>query len=131
MALLEEGVHARLTASAGVIALTTTSRVYAQVLPQGCDVPAITVQRISTRHESAMGVDSSLVWARMQISSWAKQQSQAHNLAAAVKGALKRWRGTAAGVAVEETFLLNEHVRYEDERKLHRVIQDFGLWYRD
>lgn len=130
MAVLEEAIHARLAATAGVTAITG-SRIYNQVLPQNATLEAITVQRISTVRESAMGTDPGQAWARIQVCSWATLHGEARVLAEAVRAALQRWRGTVAGVEVEDSFLINELDRYEDEREIHRVLQDYRIWYRE
>lgn len=130
MAEPEEAVFARLQAVSGVTDLVGV-RVYPQLLPQRATKPAVTYQRISADRESAMGADIDLVWARMQISSWAATYSEAKALARQVRLALQRWGGTAAGVVVDEVFILNEIDRYEDEVEIHRVIQDFKMWYRE
>lgn len=130
MAVLEEAVHARLAATSGVTTLTG-ARIYNQVLPQNATLEAVTVQRISTTRESAMGADPGQAYARIQVCSWATLHGEARALAEAVRAALQRWRGTVASVEVEASFLLNEFDRYEDEREIHRVLQDYGIWYRE
>lgn len=135
MAELEQAVYSRLTGHAGLAALVG-SRVYPLVLPQRPTLPAVTYQRVEALRQSAMGVDTGLASARVQVDSWATTYAGSKGVAAQVRAALQRWRGTEAGVTVEDAFLERDQDLFEDEGssaegKLYRVSQDYLIWYRE
>lgn len=107
MAHLEAAVYARLAGFAGLAALAGT-RIYPGARPQGALLPAVVYQRISTVRFSAMGVDSGVVKARVQLDAWALTFTAALDVKEQVRAALQRWRDAAAAVPILETFLDGE-----------------------
>src|SRR5262245_44537235 len=114
MPQLEEAVYARLSGFAGLSALVS-ARIYLDKAPQGGVFPLVVFQRISALRTSAMGVDTGVVRARIQTTSWATTPGSAKNIKEQVRYALQRWMGTAAGVVVLDSLLVDERDLYDAE----------------
>lgn len=123
-------MYARLQAVTAVTDLVGT-RVVPAPLEQDSAFPAVVYQRISAAREHAMGSDPGLAMPRVQIDSWAQTYKAAVELAAEVRGALSRFRGTVTGVEILDAFLENERDDYDQDRELHRVQQDYRIWHRE
>lgn len=128
---VESAVLARLKATAAVTNLTTTARIYGMRLPQKPTYPAIRIQKISETRVSLMGADSGVVHTRMQVDSYGETYSSARGLADAVRGALKRFRGTSASVVVQDVTLDNEFAVDEDDVDVYRVQQDYMVHWSE
>ena len=130
MAEVEAAIKSRLGGYGGLSALVA-SRVYPLHLPQRPTLPAVTYQRIDGPREHAMGADPGLAHPRIQVDSWAASYASAKAVATQVRGALQRWRGTAAGVEVLAIYLESDQDDYEPETKQWRVRQDWTVWHRE
>jgi len=124
-----QAVQDHLAADAGVSALVST-RIYPQILPQNPTYPALIYQQITESPEPAMGSDTGLVAITVQVDSYATTYSGAKALAAAVRSALNRHRGTVSTVDIADVFLENTLDLYESEVQKRRVSQDYRVWYR-
>ena len=89
MAVLETLVYSTLTGNSSVAAIVST-RVYPLILPQGCDLPAITYERISTEYISTLSGFAGMERVRMQIDVLAESYSAAKSLSASVITAMDR-----------------------------------------
>lgn len=113
MAHLEVALFSRLSTFAGLTALVGT-RVYPAPLPQSAVLPAVTFRKIDGPRVSAMGSDTGLTHPRYQIDCFAETTTGktallgALDLAAQVRAALQRFRGTVAGVVIQDCFIADE-----------------------
>lgn len=125
---LSEAVYARATGDAGVAALVG-ARVYPGLLPQDVTWPATTQQLISDVAESAMGSDAGVRHARVQLTAWAESYEGAAALRDALFAAFERWRGTAAGVTVQDTFVSEQPEFYDDTLAVYAAPLDAIVHY--
>jgi len=134
VALVEEGLRARLAGFAGLSALVST-RIYRLTVPQDAVLPAVTYQRISGPREYVMGQQTPLVRARFQITSWADDYSGVKAVAEQVRLALSNYAGTSAGVVIDWVEMVNDTDLFEDETGqatgVFGVASDFFLHYRE
>lgn len=125
---LDTVLYTRLTTFAGLTALIE-NRVYARnELPQGAVLPAVSFMRAGVERVSAMGVDTGLARARIQVDAWASTYDGVRAVAEQLRLALQRWRN-ATGTVVQDTYVLTELDLYETETRLHRVMFDFDVVY--
>jgi hypothetical protein len=123
---LETVLYTRLTTFSGLAALVGL-RVYARnAMPQGGMLPAVSFYRVSVERVSAMGVDTGLARARVQVDTWDTTVDGARAVAEQVRLALQRWRNNT-GTVVQDVYVLNELDLYEEETRLHRVMYDFDV----
>lgn len=125
-------VITRLEAIGAVTALVA-SRIYNGVLPQSPTVPAIRVQRIGEDEPMHLRGSSGVFQTRVQIDS-VSGAADAGGEAAAVDSALRGngsgtalvgWKGTVAGVDVQNIQSLFVRERYDaDDLRQYRVIRD-------
>lgn len=134
MALLEEAVYSRLSGFAGLTALVST-RISPVEIPQDAALPAVVYQRISGIRNYAMGNQTPLVRARIQVTSWAESYSGVKAVAEQVRLALSNWHGTAAGVTIDWTEMLDDTDLFEDRTGsalgVLGVASDFYIHYRE
>lgn len=124
---------ARLGAVSDVTDLIGTSpkRIYPQVLPQKPTLPALTYTRIDGERFYTLSEDIGMPDATIQIDSYAASYRAAKELATAVRVALQRWDGVAAGVTVLDVRLLGDRDLYDDEVEASRVSADYVVQHRE
>jgi hypothetical protein len=109
---IEEAIYSYLSNETGITSLVG-SRIYPVKLPQNTDYPAITYFRVSgpEHHEKDMA------YPRFQFSCWAAEYGTAKGLAAEVKAAFQRFKGTMGtpGVAVIQGVFLNDLDVYDND----------------
>ncbi len=130
MAVVEEAIYSRLSTHAGVSALVG-SRIYPSLMPQNVTLPALTYIKVAGPRVSAMSIDTGVARPRFQVSCWSQTYSQAKALAAQVRAALQRWRGTESGVVIQASFMENEIDLYDNETELHHVALDFEISHEE
>lgn len=134
MADLEQAVQARLAGYAGLASLVA-ARIYPLVLPQKPTYPTVTYQRITSARASAMGSDPGVASVTIQVDAWGSTYANARAVAAQVRAALQRWRGTQAisggSVEVLDSFIESDQDIYEEETATYRVRMDFLIWHRE
>lgn len=123
-------------ADSDVSALVGT-RMYSDVLPQKCTMPAIAYQVISTVANEELVNVTALTRARIQIDCFAKTRGEANQLAEKVRIALhKKHRGNNSGQWIDEISLAggeeHEFVQPEAGTDQRRFItsQDFFVFYQ-
>ena len=127
-------LRVRLTNTAAVTNIVSSSKISPIVLPQGVDLPGITYQKISDVPIHAMGNDIDLRAPLYQVSCWSTSYSQALSIAKAVKGVMQDFTGTLAtsGVDIQRAFLEGEveMVDYDDviKRTSYHIAQTYRLW---
>ena len=112
-------IQDRLTEYAGLSALIS-ARAYPLQLPQKPTYEAITYQRISNGTQNGSTV---LRESRWQISCWAEQYSEAHELAIQVKGAFEDF----TDASIKMAYIVNEIDDYDDVAQAYRTIVDVML----
>lgn len=130
MAHLEAALYTRLAGFAGLAALVA-ARIYPLVAPENAERPFVVFQRVSTPRASAMGSDPGLALPRLQITSWADDPLEAKDVKEQVRAALQRWRGTVAGVEVQDSYILDERDRYDEQTRLFGIDLDVRIPHRE
>lgn len=130
MPVVEQGLRARLVGSTAVNSLAST-RVYPLQLPQEPKFPACTYELVSAVRESVMGQDTGQVHARMQVTAWAKTYAAASGLSEGVREAVQRWSGTSTGVVIDEIFIEDEGVFFDEETETHAHTLDLMVHYQE
>lgn len=120
MAVLETLVYQVLRDHAGVSALVS-GRVYPLMLPQGCALPAISYQRVSTDHVASMDGYSGLERVRVQIDVMASTYAGAKALATQVMSAMN---STLLFKCVPDSQI----DMLENDESTYRVSIDFMVW---
>lgn len=127
---IEESLFTRLSTHAGLSALVS-ARIYPLILPQKPTLPAVTYTRVSGERVSAMGADTVIARPRFQVSCFASTYASARAVAAQVRAALQRWRGTVGGVVIQDSFIESEIDLYEDDTKLYHTALDFEIIHEE
>ena len=130
MARLEAAVYSILSNNTDVTGLVST-RIYPELLPQDCALPAVTYARISTMRHSAMEADPNFAETRMQISSWSSSFSVVQNLSDKVRLAFWRFTGSTASVTIEDVWPENETQLYDSVTETHQMAIDFMITHRE
>ena len=106
---IDAALFARASAVSALTALIGTNpvRLAPIVVPEGWARPAIAYQLVSDTRAEAMTARASLKHARFQVTLLADDYPSLLALDAAVETAFDRWRGTSAGVVVQDTFIEN------------------------
>ena len=111
-----------LTALTSVSPTIAGGRVYAMVLPDGTDYPAVTYQRISAETHNSLSGWSGRDHVRMQIDCWAQGYDEAKRLAAEVRLAME-----GAGF---KGLMVNDSDDFEPDLELFRVSADYMVWQK-
>ena len=114
---IEAALFARASAVPELTALIGSNpvRLAPVVVPEAMPLPAIAYQLVSETRDETMGVRSSLKHARVQFTILADDYATALAVDAACETAFDRWRGTAAGVVVQDTFIENSAAGLDSE----------------
>lgn len=97
-------------------------RIYAHVLPDGAEMPAVTFGRVSTVAMNNLQGHGGLDLVRMQIDAWATTYDEAKSVAAEV-----RQRMQEAGF---KGLMANEFDDFEPDTQRFRVSTDYMVWQR-
>ena len=127
---IEKAIYSTLATATGVAALVST-RIYPSHLPQETALPAISFSRASTVRTTAMDADPGLVRARIQVSCWDDDYSDTRDIADQVRSALQRFRGTAASIVVQDTFLESEIDTYDPATETYHAALGFDVIYEE
>lgn len=130
---LEEALYSYLSGYAGLSSLVS-NRVYPVLLPQDCQLPAVTYQRVSGPRVHCQGGDPGIAHPRIQVSCWAVTYSAARSIAAQVIAALQDFTGTmggTGGVTVQASFLDDDADLYDPETQTYHVPVDFVIWHQE
>ena len=130
MASAEEALKARLDGFAPLATLIGT-RTWAVKLPQNPVLPAVVLTRISTDRRECMGASSGVVQARFQLSTKAETVAAGEAVRVQLRAALNRWRGTSAGVVVQDVFLENELELWDEAALVHDLTLDVLAFYEE
>ena len=129
---MEEALIAKLLADGGVAALAGT-RVFPVARPQGSELPAITLSRVSGKPVYTDQGQSGIAEARAQLDCWGVSYDSAKSLARAVAASLSAFFGTVDAVTFQNVLLDLERDSRESGSNapeyLYRVQLDFIVWY--
>lgn len=128
--MIEEAINSRLAGYAGLSALVST-RIYPVIAAQGATPPYVVHSRISGVRESAMGADTGVARARVQVSSYGLTYSSAKNVAKQSRLALQRYSGTIGADEILAIFVENDIDLYEEDTRLFHVASDYLVFYRE
>lgn len=133
MSTVEEALVSIAQAEVGLTGLIGSSpmRLHPSKLPENVTLPAATYQRISGIRESAMGSDTGVARARIQLSAYDRQYSGANAVKEELRMAFQRYRGTVLGVEIMDIFLENDMDLYEDDVDMHHLVVDLEVIYRE
>ena len=136
MALLEEAIYTRLSGFAGLTALVGT-RIYPDDRPHGALLPAVVFGLVTEIRHSALGTDTPIVRATYQFSCFAGGPGVDNgslvsvNVKRQVQLALQRFRGTVAGVVIQDCFLQNAVALRELEIDVNHIAVDVEIIYEE
>ena len=108
----------------------TTSCFYSDI-PQGSTYPLILLAKISGVRDHHLRGPSGHAHPRYQVDSWAATDTAAQALAKAVRKALDGYSGTVVGFKIRSCLHDNERDGYEPELKIHKVMQDYMIWFEE
>lgn len=123
----------------GQISAVVASRIYPTKLPQGTTLASIVYSRISGVGDHHSQGASGLARPRMQIDCWASTVDGADTLGRLVKARIDGFGGAMPygsnspqdEIAVQGVFFQSERDDYDDAAKLHRVSQDYVIWFEE
>jgi hypothetical protein len=101
-------------------------------MPERPTFPVCVYHEISSERDSAMSVDTKVVHARVQIDCWDTTRIAVRDLNEQVRLCFQRWRGTVAGVVVQDTFIDSQDdyaPELVDGVLLHRRSTDLMIHY--
>jgi hypothetical protein len=128
--VIEAGLHAHLSADAGVAALVGT-RIYPLLLPQSATYPALTYSRVSGPRLDDLDGDAGLAHPAFQVTAWAPTYKAAKETAAAVRLALRGYRGPMGAADVADVRMIGDFDLYDQEAKVFHVAADFEIWHAE
>ena len=123
MATIEEALVAILNANAAFNALVA-GRLYPSFIPQTAARPAVAYQRISHIEAMAHTGYAGMAQTRVQFTIDAQTYASAKAVAAALRAAVRGYRGTAAGVTIGAAFVETENDGYSDTTQTPVVRTD-------
>lgn len=123
MAPVEQALVSVLNAAVAFHALVA-GRMYPNVVPLTAARPAVAYQRISHTEAMAHTGPAGHALTRVQFTIDAQTYEQAKAVAAALRAALRGYRGTATGVAVQACFIETESDGYADAAQTPVVRTD-------
>lgn len=127
--MIELAVKDLLAASPDLAALIS-DRIYPTFLPQGCQLPAVTYQVISSVPEYSHDGEG-LIETRIQVSCWANTAITSWRIAKQVKSILSAYTGVAAGEDIGSTFLANRTDLFESDTNTFQVAMDFLITHKE
>lgn len=127
-----KAVRHLLATHAPLLAVVPAARILAGALPQGVELPAISVTHISTqrRHTVAPGV-SAFCTARVQVTVLAATYPSQKAVLALVRAALPRSRGTVNGVKVDSILSDTEGPDFTNEAGVFLGSHDFIVHFSE
>ena len=117
---IESLIFTALTTNANIKRMVTR-RVYPIVLPQNCDFPAISYQRVTGVRVNDLSGYSNLQNAHVQIDSWATSYNEVKELGAYI-------HTTMNGANTFKSLLISDSDGYDADAALYRLSMDFSAW---
>lgn len=129
MADIEQVIVTRLTSFAGLSALIG-QRVYPKRSPQSPTLPYVTYQAVSGSSQQFLNDPTDVAMPRIQVDAWARSHESARAVSGQIVAALHLWRDNTTTPRVIESKLEGEPQDIDEpDVNLHRVSQDFEVWY--
>jgi hypothetical protein len=118
--ILETRVYS-LLANSSAIKRRVSTRIYPLVMPQDCQLPALTYQRISSDPVNHLGGYSNLENPHVMVNMWGQNYHEVKVMAEEVHEAME--------LAVDfKSLLTNEFDIYDPEVNLYAVSHDYSCW---
>ena len=135
MISIEEGIVYYLTHFSGLTALIST-RTYPLKLPQGCTLPALTYQRISTPRELTHDQQAGgLAMPRFQFTAYGTKFADAKAVINQVRAALNGYKGSfgtgTKTVKVWGSLSANEQDNYDPDSGLYWTMADYFIHHEE
>lgn len=134
MALLQDGIFARLSGFAGLTALVPAARITPAERTQDAAVPAISYMVVSDVPDYAMQNQTGLVRARVQVDAFDDSYSGVWAVAEQIRLALSNCHGTYGGVVIDHVVKINAFDSNEEGTGpgsgTYGVISEFFVDYR-
>ena len=127
---LDEAIYQYLVSQTAISDLVGT-RVYPDMLPEGCEFPAMTFQQVSLTARYSHDGDASLDTARVQLDVYAEDRAAAGQIASALRGVLSGARTSEGSVLIQSVFLAGTPlVGYDQGVKKWRRTIDYTFTFR-
>ena len=127
--MIEEAIVAVLLADV-TLAGIVSGRIYPLRLPERVAFPAVTYYRIGGDPVLAMQQDAGLASARISVVGWSKRYLQARDANLAARDALRRFKGTSAGVVIQDVLSEMEGIdQHHDQDQTYQRTADLIVWY--
>jgi hypothetical protein len=107
------------------------ARVYPPPIPDNPTYPLVTYMQISDPRTYVQEGPDGFVFSRFQFDCWAATSSAARALAESLRAILSGYRGTSDDVNIQASFLLGGPKDYDSEARVHRVVQDYRIIFKD
>ena len=117
---IESLIFTALTTNANIKRMVTR-RVYPIALPQNCDFPAISYQRVTGVRVNDLSGYGNLQNAHIQIDCWATSYNEVKELGAYI-------HTTMNGANTLKSLLISDADGYDADAGLYRVSMDFSAW---
>ncbi len=101
--------------------------------PDDTDLPAVTLHRISGRHDATLDGRTGLIASTVQIDAWGRTFKEAKLLTRAIVPALPHARTLTGGVVLQGIFIDTESDSFEgdDPEPLYRTRIDISVWHKE
>lgn len=129
--MLAEGSLVTFLLADGTVSGLVAARMYPILLPQEPSYPAIVYSLASSTRLHALDGPPGRASHRVQIDCYAETYKEAHQLAAAVRQRLDGYAGLMGSTEVGYVSLDNEQDLYDDDARVHRVLQDFLISHKE
>jgi len=126
-----KAVRYLLSNNATLNAQVPAARIIGGVLPQGIELPAISVTHVSTVRPQMVNAASKLCVSRVQVTVMAGSYATQKSVQALVRAALPRSRGSVNGVAVDSILIDTEGPDFTDEAGLYMGSIDYRVTYTE
>lgn len=126
------GLRQLLRSSTALVALVGDRIRPFGTLKQNEVLPAVTMQRVSSRRWPTFGADYGHVEVQVQVDSFAETEREALDVAEQVRLALRLTNvGGATGSPIRGTILTTERDWYEDATESYRVLQQWTIHHSE
>ena len=127
--MIDADFYTWLKAQSGITDLTSTSRIYALILPQTPSYPALTYTLNDGERDRSFDGDGTLVQTEAQIDCWDTTYGGARALLAAVISAIKNYSGTmGSSTSISQTILGEDINVYEEQVEAYRSSIFVTIW---
>lgn len=107
-----------------------SGRIYPTRAFNNAALPYVVYSQISNEPQNEKGRAATVDIATYQVSCFAKDYSQAVDLADAVRKALEKQSGTFNGVDVEDIVVEGSNEVFDEDQGVHHIPIDFGLFIK-